>query len=240
MDSAKRGRSDSSGRYFAGRTRKVAKRRLRKTRAVIYKRPGPFDARIGDTRPIYVRKVFQLPDWTVATLAATGAGTYGQVQASSIPHWSSYATLYDFYKLFSVKVTIHPMANINTTGQMSNTNPAFYNSSIHSCVEYYNMTAPAFASDIMNDSSYRRTGAFSRDHIIGPFMPKMLTDTDSSLINTDSAVSNQWMSTQDAGDAYFNGWRLFLDPVSSAALAVGNEMHWQIFVEVVVGFKDPT
>lgn len=187
---------------------------------------------MGDSRPIWYKKSFLSDDLTVGNVAGAGAGFYLQFQPNQLPAWSTYAALYEQFYLKKINVRIEPTFNGSLMVD-SVAGAILYIQNIHSTIDQLNLTPPTNGSQLINDSTYKRTRnikVHSRT-----FYPKMQMDINESVIDTDTTLINKWMSTTNTADAYYYGLRVYIDPVSSVVLP--SNVRYNVFVTYTMGFK---
>ena len=209
---------------YASKYRKAKKAKSKYSRQPLNK--------VGASRPVVIKKIFEGDNLQVGSVGGSGAGYFVGFTPDQLPSWSTYASLYERFKIYKIKFSIEPTTDNNSMVDAVTAN-RLYIQSVHSCISYLNTTAPSLATDIMNDTTYKRTRG-CRKHV-RTLYPRMTVDINDSVVASDTTLMNRWLSTSDGYNANMNGLRIYLDSVSSINLAY--PIVYNVYVTYTIGFR---
>lgn len=207
------------------RRRPIRKRFVRKRRMPTRRIP-----RLSNSRRIFFYKqTYLYEDLNVTTTGAIGYGVYAQ--ASILPQWSTFASLYDEYRIFGMKVQFTPSIATSFPGTNINLH--------YSVIDYDDVGSPPNASALRQYQTLkirRGTKAFSR-YIKPRFTAAALPSVSGTTVTPRSTLG--WLNTTNGGETVqhygLKGWieNMGLTPLP-------NDYTIRIEIKLYIGFRNVT
>lgn len=156
---------------------------------------------------------------------------------SNVPNYANYNNLYDMFRIKKFTVTLTPTATYNSLYQATGAGPILYNAHMHSAIEYGTLVNPAAVTDLQQYQTYKKTQSL-RTHKRTIYPKFHLPVCSTSLVNVAmvEASGKAWCNLQQASTIGFNGLRVGVDAIASAALAT--PFSYQVYIKVWFELKN--
>lgn len=186
-----------------------------------------------------VVKTVRLPDFNLTTMPNTPTFAFYDFDPTDILEWSSYAGLYDEYRLRKVNITFESKFTMNAmslSADPANNVLCYFNNRFYTHFDVNDKIVPTTIAYFLNRSGVRYT-KLNRKHS-RTISPRILEDTDDALFVNRIQSTNPWLSTvTPVGDyvgikvgveEYFNDTGPQLQPIS-----------YNVYVTYTIDFRRP-